>query len=85
MKLVPLGEAPVTDGPSMKPGDMFTIEGCGIGAKGQTVVNGYNPKTRRKCKAVTLTVFKVGATKKVSAYARLKCAIEGEENGNEKQ
>lgn len=45
--------------PTLQPGDIFTIEGCGRGAKGQTVVGGINPATRRKCKAVELTVFKV--------------------------
>jgi len=43
----------------MKIGDNFTIPGFGIGAKGQLVIDGYNPKTRRKCKSVRQAVFTV--------------------------
>jgi hypothetical protein len=45
---------------TMKPGDRLTIAGFGRGAKGQLVIDGVNPKTRRKCKAVGPMVYTVG-------------------------
>lgn len=41
-------------------GEKFTIAGHGIGARGQTVINGVNPYTKRKCKAVRPIVYTVG-------------------------
>lgn len=38
-------------------GDRFTIEGCGLGAKGQEVIDDFNPKTKRKCKCVRLRTY----------------------------
>lgn len=52
----------VQSNPLIPEGMLFTIEGCGIGAKGQAVFGGYNVKTRRKCKAVRLTRFIAGKT-----------------------
>jgi hypothetical protein len=43
----------------LKVGDTFTIEGVGVGKKGQTIVAGRNIATGRKCKTVKLTVYKV--------------------------
>ena len=44
---------------AMHIGDTFTIAGCGVGAKGQTVFAGRNIKTKRKCRVVKLTVYRV--------------------------
>lgn len=47
-------------GDDLRTGMLFTIAGFGVGSKGQTVINGVNPKTGRKCKAVKPKVFKAG-------------------------
>lgn len=36
---------------------VFTIEGVGRGSRGQLVIDGRNPETRRKCKAVKPAKF----------------------------
>lgn len=36
----------------LKIGDEITIAGFGIGRKGQLVIDGVNPVTRRKCRSV---------------------------------
>ncbi len=41
----------------IKKGNKFTIQGFGIGVKGQFLINGINLKTRRKCKSVKEAVF----------------------------
>jgi hypothetical protein len=48
-------------GATLSPGDIFTIDGCGVGKKGQKVVGGRNVATGRKCKTKALTLFKVTA------------------------
>jgi hypothetical protein len=68
----------LTTGPRLEPGDTFTIAGHGRGAKGQTVINGRNVKTNRKCKVVELTVFKVAAVAG-KRKARVKPAIQSED------
>lgn len=52
---------------ALQKGDIFTIAGCGIGSKGQTVINGRNVKTGRKCKPAQLTNFVVKKSKKSGA------------------
>lgn len=48
-----------TAGDALRPGDKFTIPGCGWGSRGQEVYYDYNPKTKRKCKCVRLRVYTV--------------------------
>ncbi len=43
----------------LKLGDIITIAGMGINARGQLVNNGINIKTGRKSKAVKIAMFKV--------------------------
>jgi len=45
---------------AMRRGDKFTIAGIGRGSKGQLVIDGVNPKTKRKCKAVKPAILTVG-------------------------
>jgi hypothetical protein len=59
VKVVGGGTITFTGG-DLKRGMLFTIAGFGVGSKGQTVIDGVNPKTGRKCKAVKLKVFKAG-------------------------
>ena len=49
----------VTTNHALPVGATITIDGCGIGFKGQTVVGGRNVATGRKCKVKTLTLYKV--------------------------
>ena len=49
----------VTTSHALPVGATITIDGCGIGFKGQTVVGGRNVATGRKCKVKTLTLYKV--------------------------
>lgn len=44
----------------MRRGDNFTIEGFGIGSRGQLTIDGVNPKTRRKCWPVKEALFTLG-------------------------
>ena len=41
----------------MEIGDKFTIAGFGIGSRGQLVIDGINPNTKRRCKAVKQAVY----------------------------
>lgn len=43
----------------MEIGDKFTIAGFGIGARGQLVIDGINPRTKRRCKAVKSVIYTV--------------------------
>lgn len=49
----------VTTNHALPVGATFTIDNCGIGFRGQTVVGGRNVATGRKCKVKTLTLYKV--------------------------
>ena len=51
----------------LKVGDKITIAGHGVGAKGQLVIDGVNPRTRRKCRAVKPMVYRITAEKVIRA------------------
>jgi hypothetical protein len=59
---MPKVKAPKTIGYQLKPGDFFTVEGCGKSAKGHTVMGGRNVTTGRKMKVKTLTRYRVTPT-----------------------
>ena len=59
---MPKVKAPKTIGYQLKPGDFFTIEGCGKSAKGHQVIGGRSVKTGRKMTVKTLDRYQVTAT-----------------------
>ncbi len=48
-----------TSGEGVPPGAHITIDGFGIGARGQKIIGGRSVDTGRRAKCKTLTVFKV--------------------------
>lgn len=57
MKKPPNYQLKIEQSVSPKIGEKFTIEGFGFGSKGQTVIDGRNVATGRKCKVVKLTTY----------------------------
>ena len=49
-----------TSAGTMRPGEKFTIEGCGLSARGKPIVGGRFVHNGRKARCKTLTVFVVG-------------------------
>ena len=47
-------------GGPLRKGTRFTIAGYGVGSRGQMVIDGINPATKRKCKSVKPMLFEAG-------------------------